>query len=139
MTEIKCEYNETEIEISMCGHAGYGPVGCDIVCSAVSILSTTLAQALINNTKHIKYKLEPGNVSIKVENTPETRLIVKTIMTGFELLQEEYKKNIKILGKNGTKNFLKSDSLNTDTPERRQNRHVGETTGGKNERHYFKS
>ncbi len=96
MTTINHRADKHNIKISIDGHAEYGPAGNDIVCASVSILATTLIQELLNNTNNIKYKMKSGEVEVVVENTNITRQIVKTIITGFELLQDQYPKNIKI-------------------------------------------
>lgn len=99
MTTIKCEINET-INITISGHAGYAPAGKDIVCSAVSILSMTLLQKLIELGIEPEHEIKSGLVKISFRETGETLAIWDTIMCGFRILEENFPKNIKILGKN---------------------------------------
>ena len=46
MTVVRIKWTGDTLEVSVSGHAGYGPKGSDIVCAAVSMLSQSLAAAL---------------------------------------------------------------------------------------------
>ena len=107
MTEITFKEDSNEFIITVKGHAGFNP-GYDIVCSAVSILTTTLVQCLmdieneriINITEH---SIKCGDVYIKLstmksEREATNRLItvLDTIKTGFELLQSHYPNNVRL-------------------------------------------
>ena len=93
------QYNRVTVE----GHAGSGPEGHDLVCSAVSALALTLA----GNVSYMKaqdavyseiLKLEEGNAEIQC--TPYRRCresveqIFRAICVGFELLATKYPENI---------------------------------------------
>ena len=93
------QYNRVTVE----GHAGSGPEGHDLVCSAVSALALTLA----GNVTYMKaqdavyseiLKLEEGNAEIQC--TPYRRYkesveqIFRAICVGFELLATKYPENI---------------------------------------------
>jgi uncharacterized protein YsxB (DUF464 family) len=92
-------YNRVVVE----GHAGSGPEGHDLVCSAVSALALTLA----GNVKYMEaqdavhgviIKLEEGRAEIQC--TPYRRYkdsaqqIFRSICVGFELLSTKYPENI---------------------------------------------
>ena len=92
-------FNRVTVE----GHAGSGPEGHDLVCSAVSALALTLA----GNVAYMKaqdavygeiIKLDEGNAEIQC--TPYRRYkdsvaqIFRAICVGFELLATKYPENI---------------------------------------------
>ena len=87
------------------GHAGYATSGNDIVCASVSILCYQLAQWLTFNEEKQErlpeIKLESGNVDIKcypkTEYAEEFKHIFDYILVGFELLENQFPQNIKIL------------------------------------------
>lgn len=93
------KYNRVTVE----GHAGSGPEGHDLVCSAVSALTLTLAgNVAYMQTQEAVYdvttKLAEGNAEIQC--TPYRRYrdsveqIYRSICVGFELLATKYPKNI---------------------------------------------
>lgn len=92
-------YNRVTVE----GHAGSGPEGHDLVCSAVSALALTLSgNVAYMKTQDAVYgeilKLEEGNAEIQC--TPYRRYkdsveqIFRAICVGFELLATKYPENI---------------------------------------------
>ena len=93
------QYNRVTIE----GHAGAGPEGHDLVCSAVSALALTLAGNITymeaQEAVHgVIIKLDEGNAEIQC--TPYRRYkdsvqqILRSICVGFELLATKYPDNI---------------------------------------------
>lgn len=89
-----------EYTIDIDGHAGFNP-GMDIVCSACSILGYTLLNAL--ESQHAEYKImseDEGNIHIvfkPMEHDAEyTDAIITTVMTGYELLAEQYPNNVEL-------------------------------------------
>ena len=93
------QYNRVTVE----GHAGSGPEGHDLVCSAVSALALTLA----GNVSYMEaqeavysviMKLEEG--SAEIQCTPYRRYrdsvaqVYRAICVGFELLATKYPENI---------------------------------------------
>lgn len=93
------QYNRVTVE----GHAGSGPEGHDLVCSAVSALALTLAGNVsymrVQDAVHGEIvKLEEGNAEIQC--TPYRRYkdsvaqIFRAICVGFELLATKYPENI---------------------------------------------
>ena len=93
------QYNRVTVE----GHAGAGPEGHDLVCSAVSALALTLA----GNVKYMEAQEAVHGVVIELEEgraeiqcTPYRRYkdsvqqIFRAICVGFELLATKYPENI---------------------------------------------
>ena len=93
------QYNRLVME----GHAGSGPEGHDLVCSAVSALALTLA----GNVKYMEAQEAVYSVEVKLEEgyaeiqcTPYRRYkdsaqqIFRAICVGFELLATKYPENI---------------------------------------------
>ena len=103
---VKITYDTNKFALSVKGHAETAVKGQDILCSAVSILTYTLAQNLISNANCLvtepQINLNDGSAVIicvpKDEYAAEIKQIFDVIMTGFYLLEKSYKKNIKILG-----------------------------------------
>ena len=59
--------------ITITGHAGAGPPGSDIVCSAVSVLFQTLIRSIEELTDdQIEYDIAPGNSRLAFEDLSET-------------------------------------------------------------------
>jgi uncharacterized protein YsxB (DUF464 family) len=96
MTNIRCDNDREEYTIDIEGHADFNP-GNDIVCSAASILAYTLENALANKAESqltVINDTDNGEIHIKVKSTRDNirdiRTIITTIMTGYELLEEQY-------------------------------------------------
>lgn len=96
-------YHRSRHELSVCGHAGNGTVGHDLVCASASILAYTLAAAVQNmadagHVNHPQIIIRPGETLISCESTSRYRspvtLVFDTICGGFELLARDYPKNI---------------------------------------------
>ena len=100
---IKVIYHRLYNRVTVEGHAGSGPEGHDLVCSAVSALALTLvgnvaymqAQEAVHD---VITKLEEG--SAEIQCTPYRRYkdsveqIFRAICVGFELLATKYPENI---------------------------------------------
>ena len=102
MIEIK--FNPNTFTLDITGHAEHGEKGEDIVCSAISTLFYTLGQSLYQS-KHmmqedIVFSDEDGNGHLsckpKEEYEANVSLIYWTILNGFELVAENYKKNVNL-------------------------------------------
>ena len=95
-------FNPQSYTLDVTGHAEYGKKGEDIVCSAISTLFYTLGEALYNSrhmmSEDIVFCDENGNGHLsckpKAEYEANISLIYWTILTGFELVANNYKKNI---------------------------------------------
>lgn len=100
MIEIK--FNPKELELSVTGHAGAAEKGKDIVCSAVSMLFYTLAQAVADSedmlTEAPVIEIEDGNGSVSCKPKGVFLATMQrtywTVLTGFELAAHEYKEYI---------------------------------------------
>ena len=103
MIEIKFKPDTFTVDIS--GHAEHGKKGEDIVCAAISTLFYTLAQALYpyndKTEDGIDFRDEDGNGHLSCKPKPEyvnnITLIYWTILSGFELVAENYKENVNFL------------------------------------------
>ena len=101
MIEIK--FNPKTFTIDVTGHAEHGKKGEDIVCAAISTLFYTLAESLYQvrhmMTDDISFSDEDGNGHIsckpKEEYEANISLIYWTILNGFEMVEKNYKKNVK--------------------------------------------
>lgn len=103
--------NDTEqrrLHLSAIGHAGYAPIGEDIVCAAASILATTVAQIVKAMEAHDDLeeepiiKLEEGNavVSCKVRNKALYAEALHTYFVaqvGYRLLAHSYPEYVSLI------------------------------------------
>ena len=100
---INITFNPKTYTVDISGHAETDERGKDIVCAAISTLFYTLAQALYpynDKTENgIDFSDEDGNGHIsctpKKEYEQNIILIYYTILSGFELVAENYKENVK--------------------------------------------
>ena len=99
MTRVRYEHgtDPPEYRMTIEGHAGAGPKGEDIVCAAASILMWTLAERAAERPElgsMIHTDSEGARAEIRCR--PEKgwglrcRDLYETILTGYELLREEY-------------------------------------------------
>lgn len=100
MTKITCINDRGQYTIDIDGHAGYNP-GMDIVCSACSVLSYTLANVLENQEAELRHiKIDDGVIHIDIKpltsNQEIISTIITTIMTGYEMLAEQYPDNVAV-------------------------------------------
>ena len=102
---INITFNPKTFTLDVTGHAEHGEKGEDIVCSAISTLFYTLADALYQS-KHmladdIDFSDEDGNGHLsckpKAEYEANVSLIYWTILTGFDLVAKNYEKNVNLL------------------------------------------
>ena len=93
------QYNRVTIE----GHAGSGPKGHDLVCSAVSALALTLAGNVSymeaqEAVRNVTINLDEGNAEIQCtayrRYKESVEQIYRAICVGFELLTTKYPENI---------------------------------------------
>lgn len=83
----------------MSGHANYATKGEDVVCAAVTILSLTTLQSLVDLTKdEIEYDVQPGWVDIKYRDLSEkAKALVDSFFIGICLVADEFPGYIRIL------------------------------------------
>ena len=102
---IKIKFNPKTFTLDITGHAEHGKKGEDIVCSAISTLFYTLAEALYESkemlSEDIVFSDEDGNGHLsckpKAEYEANVSLIYWTILTGFDLVAKNYEKNVNLL------------------------------------------
>ena len=88
---IKCTVRKEDgmTKIHLKGHAGYAVKGYDIVCAGVSALYQTLILTLPDVTE-TQVSYENGEHIIAVKNTHESDLLIRSFLTGYESIAEEY-------------------------------------------------
>ncbi len=77
------------------GHAEYARHGKDIVCAAVSMLVTNTLNSIEAFTSAVfdyDEDEKKGRMEFKIisEPTPETKLLMKSLLLGLQMVQEEY-------------------------------------------------
>ena len=103
MTQVSFNITENKCVLQVEGHADYSSRGTDIVCSAVSILSYTIAESIENiEAKEKVIDIADGHVYIEVTPLDVVSKAVcliafDTVMKGFELLAESYPDNVRIV------------------------------------------
>ena len=99
MTVVRIKWDGGVLDMSVSGHAGYGPMGSDIICSAISMLTQTLAASLEHANENgalrrYRCRMEEGNVQIAAQVPPRYRKYVNGMMemvtVGFQMLEEQY-------------------------------------------------
>ena len=101
---INISFNPKTFELDVTGHAEHGKKGEDIVCAAISTLFYTLASSLYDSkdmlAEDMVFSDEDGNGHImckpKAEYEANVSLIYWTILNGFQLVANEYKKNVEL-------------------------------------------
>ena len=99
---INITFNPNTYTIDITGHAEHGKKGEDIVCSAISTLFYTLAEALYESkemlSEDIIFSDEDGNGHLsckpKAEYEGNIARTYWTILTGFDLVSKNYKNNV---------------------------------------------
>ncbi len=108
MIKVKIFKNEEGhiVKYNISGHANYKPYGEDIVCSAVSVLSYTALNALIElsglNENEIIYTIDEssGNLEVTLPKVIEkrilekTEIVLKTLEIGIKSVIESYPKYV---------------------------------------------
>ena len=77
------------------GHAEYARHGKDIVCAAVSMLVTNTinsVEALTSDVFSYDEDEKKGRMEFRIisEPTPETKILLKSLLLGLQMIQEEY-------------------------------------------------
>ena len=83
----------------MSGHANYATKGEDVVCAAVTILSLTTLQSLVDLTKdEIEYDVQPGWVDARYKDLSEkARALIDSFFIGVCMVEEIQPGSIRIL------------------------------------------
>lgn len=90
------EISRFEGGITIKGHAGYAPLGQDIVCAGVSTLAQTLIASIEALTEDaIQYDIQPGWVEIKFGKlSASTKLLIASFFVGVEMIADNYPDNV---------------------------------------------
>jgi len=88
----------TPHKIEIDGHAGYGPPGYDIVCSAVSTLTQTLIGSMEALTEDkIQYSINPGRVEIYFGNlSDQGRLLIDSFFIGLRGVSSSFPTHLQL-------------------------------------------
>ena len=80
MMQIECGWDAVKVD----GHAGYAPIGYDIVCAAVSALTETLIASLEELTENrISVEEGKGFVHLRFRDEPDHEAVV--LMDAFQI------------------------------------------------------
>ena len=99
MTRIRMDWRR--MELTAVGHAGSAPKGADLVCCAISAITTTLAEYIINvKGARAVYDMEEGACRIRAKPLPGWRRrtinAYKQAMMGLEQLADQYPEYVSI-------------------------------------------
>ena len=95
---LNISMDKTHFTVKLDGHAGYAPVGADIVCAGASMLAATLARALGGVAGY--HYVDDGNM-MEVSCTPTAAQLPRVLTTldvidsGFSLLASTYPNHVK--------------------------------------------
>lgn len=80
------------------GHAGYAPIGQDIVCAAVSaLLQTFVASVEEMTTDELKSDMAAGRAVIEYKSLSEKgQLLMDSFLLGVRMITDEYSNNVKL-------------------------------------------
>ena len=105
MTEIIYEKGGQNTELTLFGHCNAGRVnGMDLCCCGVSMLVFTMLKSLKElGLKDFRHSYGGGWCHIRFKNKGKNfvkaKWVMDTIMNGFELLEQKYPSNVKIITK----------------------------------------
>ena len=89
-------------KITVSGHANQAEYGSDIVCSAISVLTISTLNGLIDVAKvKVGYKVKEGYTQILISegHNEKSDAILKTYELGIEALLEDYGKYLQLVKK----------------------------------------
>lgn len=120
MTTIECFYNEKtkQFILRVYGHARFNREN-DIVCSACSMLTFTVWQAIVdledeNLLKNVKSTKSEGYMNIEAEfiDVNTSLNVLRGIIKGFEMLENEYPNNVQVTGIESIDNVCRKERQN---------------------------
>ena len=90
---------EIKKEISILGHAMYDEYGKDIVCSAVSSITTTTVNGILALDKDsLSYKVNKEGLFItNIKSDNNTQILINNMVSLLKELENNYKENIKVM------------------------------------------
>ncbi|WP_373898932.1 ribosomal-processing cysteine protease Prp [Haloimpatiens sp. FM7315] len=94
--------NGNIVSISLKGHSGYSEAGSDVVCSAVTAISCSIGDGILNVLK-VKANCiaDEGRILISLENNSlddieECQVLMKTLLLGLRNIESNYGDYIKV-------------------------------------------
>ena len=100
MINVKIEKENAKYKkITVLGHAMYDDYGKDIVCAAVSSITTTTVNGILAlNKNSLSYMVSKKGLSIDIKNTDETtQILIGNMVSLLKELEEKYPTNIKVM------------------------------------------
>ena len=119
-----------QARIVVSGHAGYAPLGQDIVCAAISTLTQTLIQAIQELTADtIQYRISPGGVDIQHGDlSADAQLLVDSFFVGCRMVADAYPDYVRVTGQaveagksygvKTSESFKNTDNLEVESHEK---------------------
>ena len=99
MINVKIEKENAKYKkITVLGHAMYDDYGKDIVCAAVSSITTTTVNGILAlNKNSLSYMISKKGLSIDVKNTDETtQILIGNMVSLLKELEVNYPENIEV-------------------------------------------
>ena len=92
------EVKHTSGCITVSGHAGYAPIGQDIVCAGVSTLVQTLIASISEmTTDEVQYDMQPGSVEIMHGKlSDKAQILIDSFLIGIRMISETYPAYVRI-------------------------------------------
>ncbi|MGL5021094.1 MAG: ribosomal-processing cysteine protease Prp [Mycoplasmatales bacterium] len=89
--------NTNEETIHIHGHAKYSDYGNDIVCAGISMLTFTIANQILKIDSKFDIFVDENDITLKNnKSNHDINLLIETLKTGFNMVNDEYSKHIKI-------------------------------------------
>ena len=99
MINVKIEKENAKYKkVTILGHAMYDDYGKDIVCAAVSSITTTTVNGILAlNKNSLSYMVSKKGLSIDVKNTDETtQILIGNMVSLLKELEVNYPENIEV-------------------------------------------
>lgn len=99
MINVKIEKENAKYKkITVHGHAMYDDYGKDIVCAAVSSITTTTVNGILAlNKNSLSYMVSKKGLSIDIKNTDETtQILIGNMVSLLKELEVNYPENIEV-------------------------------------------
>ena len=99
MINVKIEKENAKYKkITVLGHAMYDDYGKDIVCAAVSSITTTTVNGILAlNKNSLSYMVSKKGLSIDIKNTDETtQILIGNMVSLLKELEINYPENIEV-------------------------------------------
>lgn len=106
MTNVRFNYNDGNLNMTVRGHTGFAEMGKDPVCAGASVLAMTVAQCSLAMYEGGKLQKKPhliirnGRVEVTVKPKPEYEAEARHVFyvgeVGMQLLSEAYPKHVEL-------------------------------------------